>query len=461
MALEGYEQIPELTATHIGSGSWEWVNTKAQGAFPGAEGYAATTCTHARNAAGAQVLFVTNLNDSGTGSLRWAIEQNFPRVIIFKVSGNITLSSRLEDENFSGNYFVAGQTAPSPGISLISPTGATYGTLVNIRRSQSVWQHIRVRPQHGPPNEVSAVNVIPAPGSTQTDVMLSHLSVAYTTDESIGCQGSNDNPQRVDDQDCLAGFAIKPPSSPDGHILGVIQAGSRSWSSIRQLGLSIRGSKRFPHSAHTKNNNFRCEFTMINNVGFNTDGSIITGMAGANQLGDYRINFVNNLYVPGPDYGGSVALVNLQSLHASAIGGQFYDSGNSGFGHRNIRTGWTEVFSPAFSLPTQVTIRDTSTLESLLTQNNGARPLDRDAIDNLMISDFTNRISRTYTSIPTVPSLAQNVYNHETDSDWTALGLDTPANRFKKDIHPFYSRIELYVAIRTAQVQNVSLIPDV
>lgn len=60
-------------------------------AFPSAEGYG----RFAIGGRGGKVLFVTNLSDSGLGSLRTAVEATFPRVIIFKVSGTIKLLSKL------------------------------------------------------------------------------------------------------------------------------------------------------------------------------------------------------------------------------------------------------------------------------------------------------------------------------------------------------------------------------
>lgn len=111
-------------------------------AFPGAEGFGAFSV----GGRGGRVIEVTNLNDSGPGSLRAAIEASGPRIVVFRVGGDIILKSRLR---LVHPYItIAGQTAPGGGITLRNGRGNRSAAL-SIETDQVIVRYIRARPGPG------------------------------------------------------------------------------------------------------------------------------------------------------------------------------------------------------------------------------------------------------------------------------------------------------------------------
>lgn len=117
--------------------------TAALAAFPGAEGFGAS----ATGGRGGSVIYVTNLDDNGPGSLQWAIDQPGARYILFKVSGLIDTQIHLTN----GNVTIAGQTSPG-GITirgLVTDESPYQDQAVQAPADFAenwILQHIRIRP---------------------------------------------------------------------------------------------------------------------------------------------------------------------------------------------------------------------------------------------------------------------------------------------------------------------------
>lgn len=145
--------------------------------FPAPMGWAAET----KGGAGGQVILVTNLDAKGPGSFRAALETKGPRIVAFEVGGVIDLGA--ETLKVAEPYItIAGQTAPSPGITLIRGG-------IDITAHDVIVQHIRVRPgaaggswRKGP--DFDSISTVGA-----YNVVIDHCSLTWGTDENLSASG--------------------------------------------------------------------------------------------------------------------------------------------------------------------------------------------------------------------------------------------------------------------------------
>jgi pectate lyase len=142
-----------------------------------------------------RVIKVTNLNTGGPGSLGAALDAEGSRVVVFEVSGNIDFTP-VGGLSIKHPYLtVAGQTAPSPGITL-------KGCQLHVRASDVLLQHIRVRvgdlldPSRPVRNEKSGWTQFSERdcmkvGRACRRVVIDHCSFSWATDENVQTRGGD------------------------------------------------------------------------------------------------------------------------------------------------------------------------------------------------------------------------------------------------------------------------------
>ena len=249
-------------------------------AFPGAQGFG-RLATGGRQGT---VYHVTNLNDSGTGSLRDAISQP-NRIIVFDVSGVINIKSRLV---FKSDLTIAGQTAPGEGITIygdgMSCSGAT-----NV-----IMRYVRFRMGVNGTKDGDCAGL-----ANGGNMIFDHCSFAWGQDENFSINWDNKGtaPHDVTLQNCIVGQGLMVHSAG-----GLIQA-----DNITMYRTLLCDNK-------TRNFKVKGKHQYCNNIVYNW--STYAYEMGGESSGESFANAVGNLFING----------NSTSTSANGFSG-----GNSGF----------------------------------------------------------------------------------------------------------------------------------
>lgn len=244
-------------------------------AFPTAEGYGKYTI----GGRGGKVYEVTNLNDSGEGSLRAAIEAKGPRTVVFRVSGTIDLKSAL---NIRNPYItIAGQTAPGDGICI-----KRYP--LNISADEVIIRYIRIRLGDESTRSDDAISA-----RYRKNIILDHISASWSIDETMSIYHC----ENVTIQWCMITESLSQSNHTKGsHGFGGIWGSNYS---TYHHNLLAHHSSRNPRWASGGGfNDYRNN--VLYNWGYNSSYGGEKHQVGNPKFSDITVNFVNNYYKPGP-----------------------------------------------------------------------------------------------------------------------------------------------------------------
>jgi Pectate lyase len=245
-------------------------------AFPGAEGGGKYTM----GGRGGKVLVVTNLNDDGPGSFRWACEQGGARIVVFNVSGIIRLKTPVI---IRAPYIsIFGQSAPGDGVCIA-------GESVWINTHDVIIRYMRFRRgETWVGRRDDAIG-----GNPVGNIMIDHVSATWGLDEnmsiyrhmyndSTGKQEEKLGTVNVTIQNSIFAEALDTWNHSFGSTLG-----GENCSFMRNLWANNTG--RNPSIG------WNGVFNFVNNVIYNWVHRSIDG-------GDYRAqyNIINNYFKPGP-----------------------------------------------------------------------------------------------------------------------------------------------------------------
>jgi pectate lyase len=425
--------------------------------IPGAAGYGMDTPA----GRGGTVYRVTNINASGAGSLKACIDATGPRTCVFDVSGSIVLASDITIRN--GNLTIAGQTAPSPGIMI---RGATFA----VHASDVLIQHLRFRvgdDAGGPsPANRDALKIEGATDRVVQNVVIDHCSFSWSIDEIASVWGPNDNitftnnifaePLNDSIHPTDDGTALEP------HGFGVLLGSSATGGRVTMVG------NLFAHIVERNPLSRSRELVFVNNLVYdrsNTDLDIQSqdGRVTLNSVvGNQFLRGPSNVRTTKPIYVRTNGTFTLYAGSQVGLENNFApDTGSSlseilGLTGGDIIAGLiTTTSRPVWNTGLVVTGTTSSAIYDSVLARAGARPADRDSVDQRIVSNVRIRAGQTINCVSADgsarcsrnaggwPSYAQNVRT-----------LALPANHATITASG-YSNLELWLQQLDAQLAGV------
>lgn len=306
-------------------------------AFPSAEGFGANTI----GGRFGKIYLVSNLKDSGEGSLRQCVEASGPRNCVFQVGGTITLSSPL---SISSPYLtIAGQTAPGGGITLRKTSG---GDIFSPKASNIIMRYLTQRP--GPGGENHAIQFANN-GKELSNIVIDHNSISWGVDSNLETwyRVVNATFQWSLISEGLNCSTHSKGCHSKGLMIGGYQGGESGGKGTENI--SVLNNLLAHNSERTPLMQMCGPAQVINNTTYNPEWTFAHQQLNCTN-GESYVNWINNYHKKGPNSTSSTDLKIIPSDEGTWSSGKVYLQGNIGPNRPNDtlpESKWVELKSGA------------------------------------------------------------------------------------------------------------------
>lgn len=334
---------------------------------------------------GGKVIKVTNLNSRGSGSFLKAILTKGPRIVVFEVAGVIDLNKakvRITEPYLT----IAGQTAPSPGITIIKGE-------IAVKAHDVIIQHLHIRPGDAgqAPKSGYEPDGLSAIGDKAYNIIIDHCSITWAVDENLSASGKRSGVDSTSHKITFSNNIIAEGLFKSSHSKGAHSMGSLVHDFVQDI--IITGNL---YSCNNRRNPFFKSFTrgaVVNNLIYNPGQAAIHMNWSQQELEKWafppengKISIVGNVLYKGQNSKPDLALVSGK--------GDVYLEDNLTFGVKGEQVPMVvdqiKILNFKPSWPSDFKAMPAAKIVDYILKNVGARPKDREAIDKRIIDNFIN-----------------------------------------------------------------------
>ncbi len=400
-------------------------------AFPGAEGYGATTRGAYSGSSSPDILIVDNLRsdetgdeNTGRGSFLWCLNRPYPRIILFEVSGTIDYRTLEEPIVIKYPYLtIAGQTAPGSGITI-------RGTAINVSnqsqtlRNQAhdvIIQHIRIR--HGDDPQGTEYNERDCITLNGDNIIIDHCSFSWSVDNIVGLGTCNN----VTLSNCIFSeplhysyhFREADNHRPERHGFAMLIRKCTNLSIVKNL---------FAYSFE-RNPLTRAEsVAIINNLMYNSNGCKMGAIIDGTEFPAIQLLYQGNVVLRTQQT--TCRTSKYAAMINSNVGAEsrlyFYDNICVKSLEDSTLSEWDKIYSrnddiqPVDDSPLSkkgYMIIKSSEVEEYILKYVGAKPDNRDLVDLRIVDNVKNRTGEYINSPYPLPARAYNFDYADTETD--------------------------------------------